>query len=196
LHYVANRPAKVGDKLITTRFRESSTRGFAAVGEPSVAVCLLPGTEIALDREVECYRGFGWLPRQTIEAKMARFRQINQDRRTSHRDALEFPDGEIVLLTSLREGQHATTAAGKADAQRRGGADARCRIIRSQDSAKRIHSVRSSSRQADFLSHPEPLTRIEGHLRPGTATFSSCWYLFFSMPQSTPPSLETVYFWA
>ena len=48
LHYVASRPAKVGDKLITTRFRESSTRGFAAVGEPNVAVCLLPGTEILL----------------------------------------------------------------------------------------------------------------------------------------------------
>jgi hypothetical protein len=44
LHYVANRPAKVGDKLITTRFRETSTRGFAAVDEPDVAVCLLPGT--------------------------------------------------------------------------------------------------------------------------------------------------------
>ena len=108
LHYIANRPAKVGDKLVTTRFRESYTRGFAAVGEPNVAVCLLPGTEIAFDREVECDRGFGWLPRRTIEAKVARFRQIHQDRRTSHRDALEFPDGEVVLLTSLWEGQHAT----------------------------------------------------------------------------------------
>ena len=47
LHHVANRPAKVGDKLVTTKFRESSTRGFAAIGEPNVAVCLLPGTEIA-----------------------------------------------------------------------------------------------------------------------------------------------------
>jgi hypothetical protein len=106
LHDVANRPAKVGDKLVTTSFRY--TRGFAAVGEPNVAVCLLPGTEIAFDREVECDRGFGWLPRRTIAAKVARFRQINQDRRTSHRDALEFPDGEVVLLTSLWEGQHAT----------------------------------------------------------------------------------------
>jgi hypothetical protein len=106
LHDVANRPAKVGDKLVTTSFRY--TRGFAAVGEPNVAVCLLPGTEIAFDRKVECDRGFGLLPRRTIAAKVARFRQINQDRRTSHRDALEFPDGEVVLLTSLWEGQHAT----------------------------------------------------------------------------------------
>jgi hypothetical protein len=108
LHYVANRPAKVGDKLITTRFRESATRGFAAVGEPNVAVCLRPGTEIAFDREVACDRGFGLLPHRTIEAKVARFRQINTDRPTTHRDALEFPDGQVVLLTSLREGQHAT----------------------------------------------------------------------------------------
>ena len=106
LHDVANRPAKVGDKLVTTQF--GYTRGFAAVGEPNVAVCLLPGTEIAFDREVECDRGFGLLPRRTIEAKVARFRQINQDRRTSHRDALEFPDGEVVLVTNLWEGQHVT----------------------------------------------------------------------------------------
>jgi hypothetical protein len=108
LHYVTNRPAKVGDKLVTTRFRESSTRGFAAVGEPNVAVCLLPGTELAFEREVDCDRGFGLLPHRTIEEKVARFRQINRDRLTSHRDALEFPDGQVVLLTSMREGQHAT----------------------------------------------------------------------------------------
>ena len=47
LHHVASRPAKVGDKLVTTQFNHSITRGFAAVGEPNVAVCLLPGTEVA-----------------------------------------------------------------------------------------------------------------------------------------------------
>ena len=103
-----NPTCQVGDKLVTTRFRESYTRGFAAVGEPDVAVCLLPGTEHAFDREVDCDRRFGLLPGRKINAKVARFRQINQDRRTSHRDALEFPDGEVVLLTSLWEGQHAT----------------------------------------------------------------------------------------
>jgi hypothetical protein len=45
LHLVASRPAKVGDKLVTTAFNNSLTRGFAAVGEPHVAVCLLPGTD-------------------------------------------------------------------------------------------------------------------------------------------------------
>ena len=47
LHFVASRRARVGDKLVSTRFRTSPTRGFAAIGEPDVAVCLLPGTEVA-----------------------------------------------------------------------------------------------------------------------------------------------------
>jgi len=50
LHHVASRPAKVGDKLVTTQFNNSITRGFAAVGEPNVAVCLLPGTEVAFEK--------------------------------------------------------------------------------------------------------------------------------------------------
>jgi len=108
LHHVANRPAKVGDKLVTTQFRESSTRGFAAIGEPNVAVCLLPGTEIAFDLEVDCDRGFRLQPNRRIQGKVARFRQIDKDRTYAHRDALEFPDGQIVLLTRLCEGQHAT----------------------------------------------------------------------------------------
>jgi hypothetical protein len=56
LHFVASRPAKVGDKLVTTEFNNSLTRGFAAVGEPHVAVCLLPGTEVAFERELERLR--------------------------------------------------------------------------------------------------------------------------------------------
>src|SRR5262245_38664067 len=59
LHHVAFRPAKLGDKLVTTQFNHSITRGFAAVGKPIVAVCLLPGTEIAFEKEVEFERGFG-----------------------------------------------------------------------------------------------------------------------------------------
>jgi hypothetical protein len=108
LQHVANRPARVGDKLVTTRFRESSTRGFAAIGEPNVAVCLLPGTEIAFDHEVECDRGFGLLPNRRIQAKVARFRQVDRNQICAHRDALEFPEGYVVMLTTLREGQHAT----------------------------------------------------------------------------------------
>ena len=53
LHTVAARPAKVGDKLVSTRFPNSITRGFAAIGEPNVSVCLPPGTELAFEAEVK-----------------------------------------------------------------------------------------------------------------------------------------------
>jgi len=59
LHNVANRPARIEDKLVATKFPNSITRGFAAAGEPHVAVCLLPGTEIAFDQNVECEPSFG-----------------------------------------------------------------------------------------------------------------------------------------
>jgi hypothetical protein len=112
LHFVASRPAKVGDKLVTTRFGNSVTGGFAAIGEPNVAVCLLPGTEVAFENEVEVDHAFGrLLPRLRfgkIEARVARFRQINMDQPHTHHDALEFPSGQIVPLTRLREGQFAT----------------------------------------------------------------------------------------
>jgi hypothetical protein len=111
LHHVATRPAKIEDKLVTTRFNKSITRGFAAVDEPNVAVCLLPGTEIAFDENVERDPplGVGILPNKKIGQRLARFRQINMDRATSsHHDALEFPDGQVVLLTRLCEGQRAT----------------------------------------------------------------------------------------
>ena len=58
LDLVASRPAKVGDKLVTTKFQDSMTRGFAAIGEPNMAVCLLPGTEIAFEKEVKYERFF------------------------------------------------------------------------------------------------------------------------------------------
>jgi hypothetical protein len=110
LHHVANRPAQIEDKLVTAQFGNSITRGFAAVGEPHVAVCLLPGTEIAFDEDVECEPpfGIGILPNKKIGQRLARFRQINMHKTTSHHDALEFPDSQVVLLTRLCEGQRAT----------------------------------------------------------------------------------------
>ncbi len=112
LHHVASRPARVGDKLVTTQFNNSITRGFAAVGEPTVAVCLLPGTEVAFEKEIEFERGFAilvrWKREKAIGDKVARFRQVNTDKPNMHHDALEFPNGEIVLVTRLYEGQHAT----------------------------------------------------------------------------------------
>ena len=110
LHLVTSRPAKADDRLVTTNFSNSITRGFAAVGEPNVAVCLLPGTEIVFDENVTCDSAFGLgiLPRKKIGQRLARFRQINMESAVSHHDALEFPDGEVVLLTRLCLGQRAT----------------------------------------------------------------------------------------
>jgi hypothetical protein len=95
---------------VTTKFRNSITHGFAAVGEPHVAVCLLPGTDIAFDENVECEPSFGIgiLPNKKIGQRLARFRQINVDNPVIHHDALEFPDGQVVLLTRLCVGQRAT----------------------------------------------------------------------------------------
>ena len=112
LHNVASRPAKVGDKLVTTQFATSITRGFSAIGEPTVAVCLLPGTEVAFENDVEAEAGqpqlLSWKRHKAIDAKVARFRQIDVNVPHVHHDALEFPDGQVVLVTRLREGQRAT----------------------------------------------------------------------------------------
>jgi hypothetical protein len=99
LDFVASRPAKVGDKLISTSFDNSLTRGFAAVGEPNVAVCVLPGTEIAFEQEVE-YR-HALLPNQKVAERLARFRQVNVEQASVHHDALEFPNGKTILLARL-----------------------------------------------------------------------------------------------
>jgi hypothetical protein len=108
LHLVASRPAKIGDKLVATDFARSITRGFSAVGQPDVAVCLLPGTEIAFDEEVRYDRAFSLFGKARVEHKVARFRQVNMDDPHVHHDALEFPGGQIVMVTRLMPGQRAT----------------------------------------------------------------------------------------
>jgi len=108
LHSVKSRPAKVGDKLTTRNFN-TGTRGFAASEDASVAVCVLPGTELAFTRPVS-YRPrrlFDWRAGAGNQTT-AIFRQINKDNPHTHHDALEFPDGKVVLLTDLFEGQEAT----------------------------------------------------------------------------------------
>ncbi len=105
LHHVKSRPAKVGDKLRTVNFN-TGTRGFAAPEDPTTAVCILPGTELAFSEEVKCAL-LNWRVR-IIESRTAIFRQVNKDIPRVHHDALEFPDGTYVLLTDLREGQEAT----------------------------------------------------------------------------------------
>ena len=108
LHHVNSRPAKVGDRLTTHDFR-TGTRGFAASEDSSMAVCLPPGTELSFAADVSFSRGspFSWRNR-VIHHRTAIFRQINKSTAAAHHDALEFPDGEIALLTLLCEGQQAT----------------------------------------------------------------------------------------
>lgn len=112
LHAVASRPARAGDRLITTEFPGTLTRGFSAIGEPGVAVCLLPGTELAFSEDAVCDHPFSKLLRRMgfgkIGSRLARFRQFNPKMPNMHRDALEFANGKIALLTSLRPGQTAT----------------------------------------------------------------------------------------
>src|SRR5436190_6744018 len=108
LHNVKSRPAKVGDKLTTRQF-DSLTTGFAAPEDANLAVCVLPGTELAFATNVSCQPRwvFGWKT-DTINHTTAIFRQINKDNPHTHHDALEFPDGQTVLLTCLVQGQEAT----------------------------------------------------------------------------------------
>jgi hypothetical protein len=127
-----SRPAVVGEKLITTNFG-SGTGGFAAVDDTPashggrtsdmVAVCLLPGTELAFDGPVrtkawyQYIEAYHWAsdavfhPEQEIEHKVARFTKINVEAKSRHHDGLEFPDRigvAPVLLTNLVPGQVAT----------------------------------------------------------------------------------------
>jgi hypothetical protein len=104
LEHLASRPAKVGDQLVTTKFGGMYTTGFCAVGEPNLAVCIKPGTELAFEREIECEYWFMRRP----GSQVARFRRVNEDRHCVHHDALELPSGKVVLLTRLLVGQRAT----------------------------------------------------------------------------------------
>jgi hypothetical protein len=108
LHLIASRPANVADRLVSTDFATSITRGFSEVGQPGVAVCLLPGTEIAFDDTVLYDRAFSMFGKARVEQRVARFRQINMDDRHVHHDALEFPGGQVVMVTRLLPGQTAT----------------------------------------------------------------------------------------
>jgi ribosomal 50S subunit-recycling heat shock protein len=112
LHSVASRQAKVGDRLTTTRFENTITGGFSAIGEPRVAVCLRPGTEIAFESEIRrTPKGllFSFFKKERpIPYKVARFRQINMNDPCKHHDALELPDGQTVLVTNLSVGQRVT----------------------------------------------------------------------------------------
>ena len=108
LHNVKSRPARVGDRLTTRNFN-TGTRGFAAPEDAGTAVCVLPGTELPFAASVRCSPRwlFAWKT-NVVPHTTATFRQINKDNPLTHHDALEFPDGQTVLLTDVLEDQEAT----------------------------------------------------------------------------------------
>ena len=105
IQHVASRPAAIGDKLVVKDFG-TCTRGFSASEDLSVAVCLLPGSELAFDAPIT-QPGFFFPAKQVSAHSTAIFRQINLQERMHH-DCLELPDGEQILLTNLVAGQRAT----------------------------------------------------------------------------------------
>ncbi|EAQ36268.1 hypothetical protein NB311A_02149 [Nitrobacter sp. Nb-311A] len=124
LHHVSSRPAKVADKLVTMELAKSNVRGFAAVGElgpklvihdspPELAVCLLPGTELAFDENVRyeqprSFLGIKFSGKARVDHKVASFRKVDVDNPYVQHDALEFPNGQVVKIAQLVAGQTAT----------------------------------------------------------------------------------------
>jgi hypothetical protein len=106
MHAVASRPAEVGEELVTTTFRGTSTRGFASERDPCVAVCLLPGTELAFAEEVRYDNRWIWT--RTVNSRVGKFGKIDPMVPERHHDAIEFADGNYVLVTQLVEGQRVT----------------------------------------------------------------------------------------
>ena len=106
LHAVATRPAQVGETLITTTFRGTATRGFASANQPDVAVCMLPGTELAFADNVRY--DSRWIWTRQVDFRVGKFGATDQHIRNRHHDTIEFPDGSHVLVTLLCEGQRAT----------------------------------------------------------------------------------------
>ena len=107
LHVVSSRPAELAETIVISKFRGTSTRGFASPGDSRTAVCLRPGTELVFEDDVYAE---SWLFRMPwkVKDRLARFRQINMDNSEQHHDALEFANGRTVLVTHLIVGQRAT----------------------------------------------------------------------------------------
>jgi hypothetical protein len=105
LQGVASRPARLGE-VLTTRTFPTGTRGFASPEDANTAVCVMPGTELAFERNIvrDCLFSF---MRRSLGGNLVRFRQGNEHDPYVHHDAVELPDGRTVLLTKLRPGQRA-----------------------------------------------------------------------------------------
>ena len=105
LYLSASRPAELAETIAITEFFGTRTRGFASPLDPTTAVCLRPGTEIAFEANAFIQ---GVLFRWPVRERLARFRQFDLDKPSRHHDALDFANGRIVLVTDLAVGQRAT----------------------------------------------------------------------------------------
>src|SRR5450759_2574273 len=114
LQSIVSTPAKVGDKLTTCDFG-TGTRGFAAPEYHTIAVCVLPGTELAFssavkvtDTDVRFFGSWKMPTPRTLGHATAILRQVKKKDPWKHQDALECRDGQIVLRIYLYEGQEAS----------------------------------------------------------------------------------------
>ena len=114
------REAVKGDKLVVAKI-SSHTTGFVDINDQSMAVCILPGAELAFGKSVRAQKVLhsstlvgmikaAFRPKaEVVEAKnVATFVQVNKDDPNTHHDALLFVDSAVILLNELEHGQTAT----------------------------------------------------------------------------------------
>lgn len=92
----ASRPAAAGDKLVTKKFGTGST-GLVDGADSNVAVCLLPGTELAFAEPVRTYAD------DIAAYTTGKFVQLHKETPFCHHDAVEFLNVEYVAGAELRE---------------------------------------------------------------------------------------------
>ena len=182
LHLVASRPAKVGDKLVATDFVKSITGGFAAVGEPDVAVCLLPGTELAFEENVQYQRAFSLFGRACVDHKVARFRQVNVNDPNLHHDALEFPSGQIVKVTRLVAGQRATVLQLPASTRDHGGAKENAQVSSPDGPSNRVPLPRAANNRRRRCIDPAAPASLQAGARIPALNF----HAFHAISGGTP----------
>lgn len=108
LRHLASRPAKQEDILTVSKFASTISLGFTSIEDANMAVCVLPGTELAFTHDIAEGNGYFGVGNKEHAHKTARFRQINTEHTHAHHDALELPDGTHILLQNLKVGQTAT----------------------------------------------------------------------------------------
>lgn len=91
-----------GDRVVLSHFVRTTTRGFADPKIDNCAVCLKPGTELVFDKDIR-YDGIFWT--RNSKQRVARFRKVDENKYHTHHDAIELPDGKVILLTNLKAGQ-------------------------------------------------------------------------------------------